>query len=161
MPRLKYTPEAVPKVEPRISSFVPVRRPTPDPNDRLEEAPSVPPELSNCKLLFYGYRIDSDLCRELGFLNNLSVVFEIGDCLDELRIGDYSKMAKVPLGYDLEVYYFAWKPKGYPVSTVSGRGVPAEKMKELEARMNLEPACWIRFDEVLEEQRANRLERTT
>ncbi|KAF9010976.1 hypothetical protein BDZ89DRAFT_1077955 [Hymenopellis radicata] len=147
-PVLKYTPIPRPPVAPRISTYVPCRPPSPEPDVHLEDPPAIPAELSNCGLVMYGYLIDDKFCKEKGFADSMDASDDIGACIDKLRISAFVKMATFPGNDDVELFYFALRDTGGPVYTEGERGVPAIKMKELEAIKSLKPACWISFDEV-------------
>ncbi|KAF8913462.1 hypothetical protein CPB85DRAFT_1299932 [Mucidula mucida] len=57
---------------------------------------------------------------------------KIGAGIDKLCIPEFAKAADIPEYHNLEIFYFALCRRGAPVFTVSERGVPAEKLKELE-----------------------------
>ncbi len=121
------------------------------PDVHLEDPPAISADLSNCGLVMYGYFIDHRFCQERGFRDNDDASDQIGTCIDELRISAFAKLATFPGNNDIDLFHFALRNTGGPVRTVGNRGVPAIKMKELEAKIGLASACWISFDEVSRE----------
>ncbi|KAF8919361.1 hypothetical protein CPB85DRAFT_1429968 [Mucidula mucida] len=146
-PAVKSTPKPPPTP---TSSYVPIRWPSPDPDLKLVEPPPIPAELSNCGFVVYGYRVDDKFALEAGFPNRYYAVLEISDCIEQLRIGDFLSMPGIPAGQELDIFSFAFHRTGGPIWSVGGRGgIPAEKLKELELKMNIKrPAEWINFDEI-------------
>ncbi|KAF8996680.1 hypothetical protein BDZ89DRAFT_1148917 [Hymenopellis radicata] len=100
------------------------------------------------KGLMYGYLIDDKFCKEKGFPDSDDASDDIGICIKALRISAFAKMATFHKNDEIELFYFALRDTGGPVRTVGNRGVPAIKLKELEAIKGLKPACWISFEEV-------------
>ncbi|KAF8868124.1 hypothetical protein CPB85DRAFT_1448871 [Mucidula mucida] len=145
---VKYTPLPRPEVKPRISSYVPRRPPSPEPDVHLEDPPAIPADLSDRGLVMYGYFIDDKFCKEKGFGDTVDASYDMIQCMNALRISTFAKMAAFPENEQIELFYFAVRGRGGSVYTIGDRGVPALKLKELEAKMGLKSACWISFDDV-------------
>ncbi|KAF8919675.1 hypothetical protein CPB85DRAFT_1429754 [Mucidula mucida] len=120
------------------------------PDVKLVEPPPIPAELSNCGYVVYGYRVDDKFALEAGCPNRYEAVYEISACIEQLRIADFLSMPGIPRGQELDIFSFAMKSAGGPIWSVGGRGgIPAEKLKELELKMNIKrPAEWTKFDEI-------------
>ncbi|KAF8919676.1 hypothetical protein CPB85DRAFT_1429755 [Mucidula mucida] len=149
-PAIKFTPKPRPPPEAPTSSFVPLRYPSPEPDVKLVEPPPIPAELSNCGFVVYGYRVDDKFALEAGFPNRLEAVYEIFSYIEQLRIVDFLSMPLIPRGQELDIFSFAEHCNGGPIWSVGGRGgIPAEKLKELELKMNIKrPAEWSSFEEM-------------
>ncbi len=99
----------------------------------------------------YGYFIDDKFCKEKGFGDTVDASYDIIQCMNALRISTFAKMAAFPENEQIELFYFAVRGRGGSVYTIGDRGVPALKLKELEAKKGLKSACWISFDDVSRE----------
>ncbi len=115
------------------------------------DPPPIPSELSHCGLVMYGYRIDEQQCQALGFLDLDDAADKIGAGIDKLRMSEFAKAADIPEDHNLEIFYFALCRARAPVCTVSERGLPAEKLREPEKMLGLQPACWVSYDDIYSE----------